>query len=408
LVLRQDLDQCRRRDFRLLLTSQAISYVGSSFTVFGLPLLVFKLTGSAVGLALTTVAGFLPYLLFGLFIGAWVDRIDRRRAMMVTNLLRGLVVAVVPVLAVSGGLTVWWIYLVAFTNTTLGIGCLAIEGTAVPSLVDRADLSAANAKLRGTFAMGQVAGPLLAGALIGGGFPVVGVFGIDAASFVLAAALLMFVRSPFNAHRPTAGRSVLADVAEGLRYVFSHPVLRNLAMNAALFNLLASTVSAQLVLFAHDRLGATDGQTSLLYGCGALGTAAVLFGAGRFAKRLSFRAATLGVTFCWCALVAGFAATTNVWLGLLLWTAAAGLPSVYAVRTLSYRQAVVPDHLLGRAQTSALVLAWSAQPLGSLAGASIIQATGQVSTVYAGIAVLVAAMTLGFWLGPLGRVAFRA
>ncbi|MGO4427161.1 MFS transporter, partial [Streptomyces sp. MCAF7] len=82
----------RRRDYRLFLISQTISNVGSSFTAFGLPLLVFRLTGSAVNLALTTVAGFLPYILFGLVIGAWVDRVDRRRALVGAVVARGLTI----------------------------------------------------------------------------------------------------------------------------------------------------------------------------------------------------------------------------------------------------------------------------------------------------------------------------
>jgi MFS family permease len=393
-----------RRDYRQFLVSQSISNLGSSFTLFGLPLLVYLLTGSAMNLAVTTVAGFLPYLLFGLVIGALVDGADRKRLMIGSDLLRGLVIGVIPLLNETGGLTVWWVYAVAFANTSLGIVSAAVESTAIPSLVPRAELPDANGKLRASYAIAQVIGPLMAGALVGGGLPLPWVFAVDAGSFGVAAVLMMRVRATFNAVRVGDRGSVLAAVRQGIRYVFGHPVLRNIALHAAAFNLIAATVTSQLVLFAHDRLGASNAQVSILFAAGALGTAVAVFGAGRLARRLSFKATTLGAILCWSGLVLCLSLSSQLWLAAVFWAAAAGLPSVYAVRTTTLRQSLVPDELLGRVQTVAQTLAWSAQPLGALAGAAIIASSGQISAVYAGIAVLVAITTLLFWLGPLNRV----
>src|SRR5260370_42621648 len=102
------------RDFWTFWTGQAISVLGTSFTTLSLPLLVYRLTGSAVNLALTSAAEFLPYLLFGLIIGAWVDRTDRKQLMIVVNLLQALVIVSIPVLAAFGHLAVWWIYATGF------------------------------------------------------------------------------------------------------------------------------------------------------------------------------------------------------------------------------------------------------------------------------------------------------
>ena len=90
------------RDFWLYFSGQLVSQVGSSFTLFALPLLVFKLTGSATDLALTTAAKFVPYLLFGLVLGAFVDRLDRRRMMLLTDVARAAVIAVLPGDAAAG------------------------------------------------------------------------------------------------------------------------------------------------------------------------------------------------------------------------------------------------------------------------------------------------------------------
>src|SRR5829696_10119903 len=109
-------------DFWKFWTGQTISILGSSFTNFALPLLIFNLTGSALNLAIASATTFLPYLLFGLPIGAWVDRVDRKRLMIVTDLLRALLLASIPLLAALGMLSIWWIYIASFLISTLTIG----------------------------------------------------------------------------------------------------------------------------------------------------------------------------------------------------------------------------------------------------------------------------------------------
>src|SRR5215470_1210002 len=101
-------------DFWKYWTGQTISNLGSSITLFALPLLVYKLTGSALNLGIATAATFLPYLLFGLVLGAWTDRVDRKRMMIGTDIARALIIASIPLLAALGLLSIWWIYLVAF------------------------------------------------------------------------------------------------------------------------------------------------------------------------------------------------------------------------------------------------------------------------------------------------------
>ena len=142
-------------DFWKFWAGQTISNLGSSITLFALPLLVFKLTGSALDLGISTATTFLPYLLFGLIIGAWVDRVDRKRLMIATDIARGLVLASIPLLDAFGVLTILWIYAVGFVSTTLTIGFDSAEFAAIPSLVSRSDgrpphLSTAQVK-RGAF-----------------------------------------------------------------------------------------------------------------------------------------------------------------------------------------------------------------------------------------------------------------
>src|SRR5918992_4108250 len=97
-------------DFWKFLVGQTVSSLGSSFPLFALPLLVFKLTGSALSLAYITAAEYLPYLLFGLIIGAGVDRMNRKRLMIFTDLAQVLVISSIPLLATLGLLSVPWMY----------------------------------------------------------------------------------------------------------------------------------------------------------------------------------------------------------------------------------------------------------------------------------------------------------
>src|SRR5438034_4047819 len=149
-------------DFWRFWTGQTISNLGTSFTQFALPLLDFKLTGSALNLAITTVATFLPYLLFGLVIGAWVDRVDRKRLMIGTDIARAVVIASIPALAAIGRLSVEWIYVVTFLSTTLSICFCAAEFAALPSLVPDTTgvrIVTANGRLQAIYSAASVRGP---------------------------------------------------------------------------------------------------------------------------------------------------------------------------------------------------------------------------------------------------------
>ena len=150
-------------DFWKYWAGQTISNLGSSVTLFALPLLIYKLTGSALNLGIATAAEFIPYLLFGLLLGAWVDRVDRKRMMIFTDIARALIIASIPLLAAFGGLSVWWIYIVGFIQSTLTICFEAGQFAAIPNLVNQDDLVTANGRIQASYSAASVLGPLLAG-----------------------------------------------------------------------------------------------------------------------------------------------------------------------------------------------------------------------------------------------------
>jgi MFS family permease len=383
---------------------QTISNLGSSFTFFALPLLVFKLTGSPINLGITTAAEFVPYLLFGLVIGAWVDRVDRKRLLIATDLARAAVIATIPLLAAADALSVGWVYAVAFCSATLTVAFDAAQFAAIPSLVPSGDdLVSANGRVHASYSAAQIAGPLLAGLLITVA-PVQQVLWVDAASFLVSAGTLLLIGRAFNAPRDgEARRTIRHDVVDGLRYVLGHPVLRNISAMMALINLVGATVYTQLVVFAKRQLDASDTRVALLYSAGSAGVVLLSLAAGPLRRRLSFSVAALGALLVDGLLTVVLAATRWYWAALLLWAAISGLGIFFNINTGSLRQQIVPNHLLGRVISIAGVLAWSAIPVGALAGGWAVERTGSVALVYGVIGALVALIALAFSFGPLGH-----
>jgi MFS family permease len=389
-------------DFWKFWIGQTISNLGSSVTLFALPLLVYKLTGSALNLGITTAATFIPYLLFGLLIGAWTDRVDRKRMMILTDIARGAIIASIPLQAAFLPLSIWWIYAVSFISSTLTIFFNSGEFAAIPGLVSQDDLVTANGRIQASYSAASVAGPIIAGLLVAI-LPLSTLLLIDALSFFVSALSLGMIRISFNTEEQREAKSITRDVVEGLRYVLSHPVLRNISAMMALVNFVGVTIGSQLVLFAKQQLQATDTQVSLLYSAGSIGVVALSLAAGPLRKKWPFSRVALGALMVDGLLSLGLAFTRWYWLALLLWAAVSGSGILFNINTGSLRQAIVPNHLLGRVISIASVLAWSAIPLGSFIGGLAIEKTHNVVLVFAIIGALTFLIPLSFSFTALGR-----
>jgi MFS family permease len=392
-------------EFWKFLLGQTVSNVGSSFTIFVLPLLVFKLTGSAFNLALVASAEYIPYLLFGLIIGAWVDRVDRRRLMILTDIAQALVISSIPLLGALGLLSVWWIYAVGFVSSTLWIFFNTAEFAAVPSLVPEEDLPAANGYLQASYATATVVGPLLAGLLVAVA-PIHLVLVVDALSFLVSALAVGLIKVSFNdadsAERQRSER-LQRDVVEGLRYVLGHPILRNTCLMMALVSCVGFTVYAQLVFYAKERLGASDAQVGLLYAAGSVGMIAFALVASPLRRRLSFSKVMLGTLMLQGVLTVLLASTRWYWVGVLLWAVMWGLVVLLDINSNSLWQMIVPNRLLGRVQSVVNVLSWSTIPLGTFIGGVAIELTQDVALVYRAIGIVIFLAALAFSFTALGH-----
>jgi MFS family permease len=333
-------------DFLKLLTASAVSGVGDGATLVAGPLLTASLTDDPALVAGAAFAQSLPWLLFSLVSGVYVDRLDRRRLIVAVDAVRAAALGGLSVAVATGTATVPLVYAVFFV---LGSGETLAETASIarlPAVVPPERLATANARLMAVFTIGNqfVAKPLGAGLFV---VAAAAPFGLDALTFVAAMLLVAGMRAVPAEDAGPRGR-VRDDIAEGVRWLWSHRLLRSLALAMGVANVAFCGAFAVFVLYARRRLGLSDVGYGFLLTTfavgGLLGTAV----AGRLRRRLGA---------AW-VLRAGLVAEAVTHLTLALtrhpWVAAAVLvvfgvhTMVWGVIVTTLRQRLVPDRLLGR------------------------------------------------------------
>lgn len=405
------VERIRRRRTRSLpapfwvyFAGQGVSNLGSAFTTVAVPLLVYRLTHSATELGATTAVTYLPWVLFGLLGGAVLDRVDRKRAMVLSDLVRAATICFIPVLATLGALSVSWIYAVVFVQSCMSVLFTSGQFTAVAALVTRDRLVRANALVTGSFSGATVAGAGLAGLLFSIA-PIADALYIDGFGFFASAVSLLFVRMSFNEEPPQGLRlgsigellrTLAYDTREGLSYVWHHRVLRGLSLQLMIVNLFGSAATAELALFATQRLGADNSEVGYLYAASGVGVVLLSFVVGPLNRRLPI-AAVIGLALVlYGAGMAVLGLLHSYSVALAVEGAVGGATVLYNVSSAALRQRIVPDALMGRVWSIALTGAWCAIPVGSLGAGFVIAATHDVGVVYVTVGVAIVITALAF------------
>jgi CRP-like cAMP-binding protein/predicted MFS family arabinose efflux permease len=274
----------RRRNFALLWTGQLVSTIGSALTSIAAGILVYRLTGSALSVVLTLMATVVPNLVIGLIAGVYVDRMDRKRILMVSDLLRGLLVLLIPVLV---ALHIAWLYVVILASSAITTFFDPAFEAILPELAPDEELGAANA-LMSISSFGSNAVGFAAAGLISSTIGIDWAFRIDAATFVFSAACVFLARLPEGAVPDLASSvsSVSANLRTGLRYLFSTPILRSLVVAFAIYYLSVGIWNSLLLPFSERALHATEFEYSLQEGLTSVGFVAASLLMANYVGRL--------------------------------------------------------------------------------------------------------------------------
>jgi MFS family permease len=380
----------RDADFMRLWTAESVSRLGSQVSLLALPLVAITvLHASTFEVGLLSTAEFAPFVLVGLPAGVWVDRLRRRPVLIAGDLGRALALTSLPAAYALDVLSIGQLYVVGFVTGVLTVFFDVAYQSYLPSLVQPERLVEGNAKLEISSSGASIAGPGLAGGLIQlVGAPVAVL--ADAASFLASALFVGRIRRPEPAPataRPTAAEpgGMRHEIAEGLRYVLGHRLLRWIAVTTASSNLFGAMIIAILVLYLVRHFGMSPGLIGLVMTTGNLGWLAGAVLAGRLGSRFGTgRVTVCAIGMCGLGMLLIPLAPEAAPIPLLITgqflTAFGG--TAYNIGQVSLRQAITPARLHGRMNATMRFMVWGTLPVGAALGGALGGAIGLRPTVW--------------------------
>jgi len=371
-------------------TGQSISEAGSQVSQLAIPwLAAVGLHATPLEFSLLGVFGFLPFILFALPAGVWVDRLPRLPILVVGDAARAVLLILIPILWAAGVLEIWHLLVLEFVIGIFTVFFDVAYQSYLPSLVDREDLIEGNSKLQLTVSIAQVGGPSVSGGLIAAITAPYAIV-VDAASFVLSAAFMLRIRHRETLPERTEGEErpkMWPQVKEGLHWVVGHRWLRYIASYTATANFCGSVLFAIFLLYAVRSLHLSAVELGVTF---AVGSAGAVLGA-LAANRLQ-RAFGVGPTIVGTAVFGSFG-------GLLYPLAPHSFPLpflmlgqaifmfgavTYNITQVSLRQAITPERLQGRMNAAMRWIVWGTIPLGTLTGGAIATATNLKTALWVG------------------------
>ena len=384
-------------NFRKLWTASTISNLGDGVTLAAGPLLAASLTRDPVLVAGIVFAQRVPWLLFSLLSGALVDRLDRRRVMAAANFASSLLMGFLGLTVLSGFASIPLLYAVFFLLGTAETMFVNASLSVLPSVVPREYLSRANGRIFGAkMVASQLAGPPLGGFLFAAAVSVP--FLLDAWSFAAAAVLLLVLRGSFRVEKleETSPTTLRSEISEGVRWLFRHRLLRTLALALGVMNLTLSSVLSIMVLYAQDRLGLGPVGYGLLLSTVAVGGVIGSMFAERMISWLGpGNAMRVGLVIEASTHLVLALAKNELVIGAVL--IIFGFHSiVWSVISVSLRQEVVPERLLGRVNSAYLLFTIGSLSVGALLGGALARGFGITAPFWFSF-VVVAVLALLIW-----------
>ena len=400
----------REREFRSFWVAQSVSLVGDQVALIALPLVAVLVLDAGPGqMGLLGAAELLPHLFFSLPAGVWLDRVARRRRVMIAaDLGRAALVATIPLAYALEALTLGQLYVVAFLIGSLAVLFDLSYPTLFVSLAPRERYLEGNSLIHGSRSFSNVAGPSLGGLLVQA-FSAPAALLVDAFSYLVSAAFLARVRAAEPPVEHDEGPGLRARVAAGLRFIAGNTIFRPMLTSVATLNFFNYAFHALFVLYATRSLGIEPGTLGLLLGAGAIGGVLGAFVAGRVGRALGVgRAFLLGCVLFPAPLVLVPVAEGPRPLVLGMLFAAEFLSGVGVmildINAGSMMFALTPDRLRSRATGAFNFVNWGIRPLGSLAGGALGAAIGVRPTLWVAT---IGALAGALWLLPSPVPALR-
>lgn len=363
----------RNPDFLKLWSAETISAIGSKISFLALPMTaVTVLHATPAQMGLLTALGSLPALLLGLFIGVWVDRRRRRALLVLADVGRGILLALIPLAALGGMLQLPLLYAIIFATGAFNL----LFGTAypayLPSLLPRSQLVDANSKFALSHSAAEIAGPGLAGGLIQWlSAPIAILF--DALSFLGSGLLIGWIRTPEPAPQPEPNNNLWRELGAGFHLLAKNSTLRSLTACTSTISFFNAALEAVFLLYMTEQLGLEPALIGLIFAAGSIGFMVGALLPNRLAQRLGLGPMMIGglILLALADLALPLVAGPKLLIVAVLVVAQIGFGlglTLYQVGQTSLRQTLTPDELLGRV-TATLAFAVSALvPLGALLG----------------------------------------
>jgi MFS family permease len=317
-------------------------------------------------------------MLFYLPAGALVDRWNRKRVMLIADAGRALALGSLALVLAFGTLPFAQIVAVAFIEGSLFVFFSLSEQAALPQVVPKEQLPTAVAQNQARLTGADLVGQPLGGALFG--ISRVLPFVVDAVSYAVSFVSLLFVRPAFQEDRPATRTQLRSDIAEGVLWLWRIPFLRVAVFLVAGSNFAFSAIFLALIVRAQD-LGASSGEIGVMLAFSGAGGLVGSVIAPLAQRRVHAKVVVIGSFWVWAGAGVLLALIHSPFVLGAVWGFAGIFGPVFNVTLASYRYALVPDRLLARVGSVALVVAWGAVPLGTITAGFLLEAVGAVRTI---------------------------
>jgi len=376
----------RNREYVIRFAGRIVSTLGTRISGIAFPLLTLNLTHSALQVGIVSALGNLPPIIVGLPVGALIDRWDRKRVAILSDAVRGLNLASIPVALAVGQLTIRQLYTNALVDGVMSVLFFTAIQASTRRIVPPEQL-AQNAQYDqfAVFSLGVI-GPPLGGILygIGSALP----FLTDAISYSASVVSLLFLRSEFQLERQATQRDLPREIREGLVWVWGHGTLRSLIAASSLFQVVRSGTLLVMIVLAR-RAGATSFEIGVILALMSIGGILGSVTSHRLQRAFTVGHISIGVVWIYTLLYPLLTVVPNpLFFGVIAGLWAIGLPTMQIVQG-AYRQLLVPAAMQGRVASIVRLSVWSAQSVGAALAGILLQSLGGQGSIVAGFVALV-------------------